>query len=116
MSTGEFIAAIIVFIMAGILFLLGIRHFAERGVLLNNAYLYASEKERRAMDKKPYYRQSAIVFCLLGIVFVIIGLAVIFQNSKLFLLEAVFIAAAVIYAIVSSVKISKRKKNEKDCL
>ena len=33
MSTGELIAAIIVFVLSGILLVLGIRHFFEKGFL-----------------------------------------------------------------------------------
>ena len=51
------------FLAAGVLLVLAVIHFAERGFLLNNAYIYASLKERENMDKKPYSRQSAIVFC-----------------------------------------------------
>ena len=38
---------------AGVLLVLAVIHFAERGFLLNNAYIYASLKERENMDKKP---------------------------------------------------------------
>ena len=87
MSTSEWIIVIVVFLTAGALFCLGIRHFMERGFLLNNAYIYASQKERQTMDKKPYYRQSAVVFCLLGMIFVLIGFSVVLQNNSLLLPE-----------------------------
>lgn len=45
MTTGELIALIIVFSIAGVLLVFGIRSFMERGVLLNNAFLYASEQQ-----------------------------------------------------------------------
>lgn len=108
MSTSELIIVIVVFLAAGALFCLGIRHFMERGFLLNNAYIYASQKERQTMDKKPYYKQSAIVFCLLGMIFVLIGFSVVLQNNSLLLPEAVLVIGTVIYAIVSSVQISKK--------
>lgn len=108
MSTSEWIIVIVVFLAAGALFCLGIHHFMERGFLLNNAYIYASQKERQTMNKKPYYRQSAIVFCLLGMIFVLIGFSVVLQNNSLLLPEAVLLIGTVIYAIVSSVQISKK--------
>lgn len=108
MSTSEWIIVIVVFLTAGALFCLGIRHFMERGFLLNNAYIYASQKERQTMDKKPYYKQSAIVFCLLGMIFVLIGFSVVLQNNSLLLPEAVLVIGTVIYAIFSSVQISKK--------
>lgn len=106
--TNKLITAIVVLILAGGLLVLAIRHFLERGYLLNNAYIYASKKERETMDKKPYYRQSAIVFCLLCAVFVTVGLSLILQNDKLLLLEIPLVAGALIYAVVSSVQISKK--------
>ena len=60
MTTGELITSIIMFAIAGVLLLFSIRSFLERGFLLNNAYLYASKEERKTMNKKPYYKQSAM--------------------------------------------------------
>ena len=65
------------------------------------------------MDKKPYYRQIAIVFCILIGVFVIIGLAILLRDGRLFLLEIPLIIAALVYAIVSTVRIGKNGKNER---
>ena len=110
MTLTELIIAIMSFAIAGILILLSIRSFLERGSLLNNAYIYATEKERKTMDKKPYYRQSAIVFSLLGAVFIVIGVSVILQNYMIELLEIPLILCIIIYAIISSVKIRKRTK------
>ena len=72
MSTGELVAAIIDFVLSVILMVLGIRHFREKGFLLNNAWLYASKEQRAEINKKPYYRQSAIVFCILSAVFIVV--------------------------------------------
>ena len=110
MTAGEWITLIIVFSMAGVLLLLSIRSFFERGLLLNNAYLYASKEERKTMNKKLYYRQSAIVFCVLSAVFMVIGLSLLLQNDKLFLLELPLVAGVIIYAIVSTILINKRIK------
>ena len=107
MTTLELLFAILVFIIAVILFVMSIRSFKNRGFLFNNAYLYASKEERDKMDKKPYYRQTAIVFLLLCFVFIIIGVSIVHHNSKINLLEIPFIAGAIIYAIVSSKRINK---------
>ncbi len=108
MTSAELFAVILVFIIAGIMAILSFRSFKERGFLLNNAYIYASEEERKTMDKKPHYRQSAIVFCLISIVFIIIGLSIVSHNYRLELLEIPLVAGTIIYAIVSSVKINKK--------
>ena len=110
MTTGEWITLIIVFSVAGALLLFSIRSFLERGFLLNNAYLYASKQARRTMNKKLYYRQSAIVFCILSAVFLVIGLSLLLHNDRLFLLEIPLIVGAIMYAMISTVRINKRTK------
>ena len=77
MTTAEWITASLVFIIAAILAVVSIRSFQNKGFLFNNAYIYASKEERGKMDKKPYYRQSAIVFCILCAVFLVIGLSLL---------------------------------------
>ena len=109
MNTGELITVIFLFAAAVLLLSLSLRHFLERGYLLNNAYIYASKKERQTMDRKPYYRQSAIVFGILGIVFIVIALSVLNHNSRILILEGLLMAGLVIYAVVSSVLISRKK-------
>ena len=108
MTTAELIVAIIVFVFAGITAFIGICQFAEKGFLFNNAYIWATKEERKKMDKSPYYRQSAIVFCLLSAVFLVMGISVILQDYKIQLLEIPLMIGVLIYAIVSSVK--KRTK------
>ncbi len=109
MTTSELLFAILALIIAGILFVLSIRSFNNRGFLLNNAYIYASKEERDKMNKKPYYKQTAVVFLLLCFVFIIIGVSIILQNSKINLLEIPLIAGAIIYAILSTKRINKKE-------
>ena len=110
MTTAELIVAIIAFVLAGIIAFLGIRQFAEKGFLFNNAFIWTSKEEREKMDKSPYYRQSAIVFCLFSAVFLVIGISIILQNYKIQLIEIPLLISALIYAIVSSIRIKKRTK------
>ena len=85
MSTGELITAIILFGLSGCLMVLGIMHYMEKGFLMNNAYLYASKEQRETMNKKPYYRQSAIIFGILSVVFIVIGLSLVLQDDRILL-------------------------------
>ena len=78
--------------------------------MLNNAYIYASKEERETMDKRPYYRQSAIVFSVLCVAFLVIGLALILKNDKLFLLEIPLFAGVIVYAIISTIMINRKKR------
>ncbi|MBQ1492235.1 MAG: DUF3784 domain-containing protein [Blautia sp.] len=102
MSFTEWIIAIAAFLVAFVLAVISVRSFRNQGFLFNNAYIFASKKERETMDKKPHYRQTAIVFLLLAIVFIIIGVSIVLQDSKIVLLEIPFLLGAMIYAIVSS--------------
>ena len=104
------ITSIILFVISALLAGSSIRHFLERGYLLNNAYIFAPKTERDSMDKKPYYRQSAVVFLLMSAVFMVLGLAVLFEDTKLELIEIPLIAGDVIYAVISEVKIEKKSK------
>lgn len=106
----EIIIASILFLISALGFVMSIRSFKEKGFLFNNAYIYASKQERENMDKKPHYRQSAIVFLLIGIIFLLNGLAVIFSVDWIFYIVIAIIISALIYAIVSSIAIEKRNK------
>ena len=110
MTTKDIITLIIVFIIGGACLFFSIRSFQERGILLNNAYLYASKEERVTMNKKPYYKQSAIIFCILSALFFVIGLSILLQNEKFLLLEVPLIVSGILYAIISEVQIEKQIK------
>ena len=110
MTAPELIIVVIVFIIAGLFLMISIRSFMNRGFLFNNAFIYASKEEREKLNKKPYYRQTAIVFLLLSMVFVIIGLSVVLHDPKINLIEIPLIIAAIIYAIFSTIRIQKRSR------
>ena len=103
------IIACIIFIIAIVMFVISFRSFKEKGFLLNNAYIYSSKKERENMNKKPYYRQTAVAFLLLGILFFSVALDTIFKTEWLFYVNIVYVFIIVTYAIVSSIVISKKK-------
>jgi len=91
---------------------ISILQFNERGFLFNNAYIYASKEEREKMDKKPYYRQSAIVFALLTAGFLFIEMEVIFKTGWLLYAEGIIFTIILIYAIISSVQLGFRTKHQ----
>lgn len=105
MPASTIIGAIIAFTLAAACLYLAIRHFMQRGFLLNNAYIFASKKDRESMDKKPHYRQSAILFSLLCVGFMATGLSIVLKNDKLLTYVLLPICAiAIIYAVVSSIR------------
>ena len=109
----EIIIAVFLFLISIGAFVMSIRSFMEKGFLLNNAYIYASKEEREKMDKKPHYRQSAIVFLLLGVSFLLLGIMTL--TDALWLLYVVLGIAAltIIYAFVSGVRMENKKDMKK---
>ena len=108
----KIVVAVILGIIAVICFIISYLQFHEKGFLFNNAYIYASKKERETMDKTPHYRQSGIVFALIGLTFLINTLILIIQIRWLFWLVVGIFVIARVYAVVSSVIIEKRKQQK----
>ncbi len=106
------IGAVVLFVVAIACFVLSIFQFKQKGFLLNNAYIYASEEESENMDKKPYYRQTGIVFIFTGIVFLITAIEMIVYSRWLFYAAIAVAIIAVVYAIVSSVVISTSRSKK----
>ena len=107
---GEIVGASILFLVSIAAFIISILSFMEKGFLFNNAYLYADKQEREKMNKKPHYRQSAIVFLAFGLVFFLNGINVFFQTNWIFFITAAIVIITLIYAIISSVMIEKNNK------
>ena len=106
----EIIIASILFAVSVFLFFMSVRSFMEKGFLFNNAYIYASKQDREKMNKKPHYRQSAIVFLLFGLIFLLNTIAVLLKVNWIFYIVVVVVIITLIYAIVSSIIIDKNNK------
>ncbi len=106
----EIVPASILFAVSIFLFFMSVRSFMEKGFLFNNAYIYASKQEREKMNKKPHYRQSAIVFLLFGLIFLLNTIAVLLKVNWIFYIVVVVVIITLIYAIVSSIIIDKNNK------
>ena len=104
------ISAVILIIISAALFTLSFFQFKEKGFLFNNAYLYASEEERKKMNKKPYYRQSGIVFSLLGSIFLLNAVQLLTKLKWIFYIVIAVVILTLVYAVISSVKLEKNKK------
>lgn len=89
---------------------ISLRAFQEKGFLLNNAYIYASPEEREKLDKKPWYRQTAIAFLLISIVFALLALEVWLDAHWLFFGVLAVSIIAVVYAVASSIAIERKTK------
>lgn len=106
----DILGAIALAVIAMACFVISYFQFNEKGFLFNNAWIFASKQEREAMEKKLHYRQSGVVFLLVGIIFLIISVDMIFQTGWLFYGTIMVAVIAIIYAIISSIAIENRKK------
>ena len=88
---------------------LSVRSFQEKGVLLNNVFLYANDEQKKKLDKKDYYRQSAVVFLMVGLLFLFNGLSVLLEKEWLSYLAMAMIPFVLVYVVVSSISIERKK-------
>ena len=103
----EKVMTIILGILSVILFTISLLHMYEKGYLFNNAYIYASKEEREALNKRPYYRQSGIVFFLFGLIALLNAFNVELKSFKLFIFIILLVIFTIVYAIVSTRSIEK---------
>ena len=103
----EIILSCILFLIAIGAFVMSYHSFREKGFLFNNAFIYASKQERETMEKKSYYRQSAIVFLMIGVIFLLNGVSVLLAANWIFFLVIAIAIAAIVYAIASSIVIER---------
>ena len=106
----EKILIIILGILSIILFSLSLMQMYEKGYLINNAYIHASKEERENMNKKPYYRQSGIVFMFLGLIALLNAFNIELKSMGLFIAVIVIVVLMIVYAITSTKMIEKKNK------
>ena len=106
----KLILAIIFGLVSVASFVVGYLQFSEKMTLLNNTYIYSSKSQREKMDKRPYYKQSGTIFCMVGVIFLINIIEVILQTNWLFYLVLLVTVAMIVYAISSMAAINKNKK------
>lgn len=108
--TAAIVLAIFYVILSAGAFTISCRSFREKGFLFHNAYLWASKQERKTMNKKPYYRQSAIVFLLLGIILLLMAIEVFFDLVWIFFIALAVGIAAIVYAVVSDARLGRKRR------
>ena len=102
-------ATVVCAILAIFCGIISILQFLQKGPVFNNAYLYASKHQREQMDRTPHYRQSGIVFALLAAIFLCIAVQAATKTGWPMIAAALLMAATVVYAVVSSVRISAKQ-------
>lgn len=104
-----------IFLALGIgAFIISYLQFKEKGYLFNNAYIWASQEERKQMDehkecKKPHYRQSAFTFMFIGFIFLTYASYIATDWIWLYVTFWVLLLIAVVYAVVSTVQNERHK-------
>jgi len=106
----DYVATILLVIISTACYIAAFLQYKEIGPLMNNAYLYASKAERMSMDKTPYYRQSAVVFFSLGIIFTLNTIDSLLRTTWMIYLEIPMAIAVLVYAVVSTIRIEKKKQ------
>lgn len=111
-KAGKITIGVITGVLALAFLVLSITQYKEKGFLLNNAYIYATKAEREKMDKKPYYRQTAIVFFWLCVVFLSTALGAIIDTDGFHIVTFFALITCMAYAIDSTVKMIKKRNKE----
>lgn len=114
MEIGQVVAGLFLVALAMGGFVTSYLQFQERGYLFNNAYLWASKEERRRMDeeperKRPHYRQSGFTFLFLALGFLALAIYSVTDQVWSYIAFWGFMGIAVIYAVISSIQIERRK-------
>ncbi len=104
------ILAVILIIISAMLLIAAVFSFKNKGFLFNNSYIFATEEERKKMDKRPYYKQTGIVLVFIAAIMLLNAVQVLTGIKRLFYISMVVASVMVIYAVISSVKIEKNKK------
>lgn len=114
MSSVQMIVGIIFLALSIGAFVISYLQFKEKGYLFNNAYIWASQEERKQMDenkerKKFHYRQSGVTFMLIGVVLFVYAVYTATDWIWLYAAFWVFVLIAIVYAVVSSIQNERLK-------
>ena len=82
--------------------------FSGKDIILDDAYLKASEEEKAAMDKNAYRIQAAVVFLFIAVISACNALRAIMHMPLFTYLAGALGIVGIIYAIVSHYKIKKK--------
>ena len=95
-------------------FVIALLQFMQKGTPLTNSYSFESEeiKEyiKKNVDKKPFFRQGGIALLLVGVMFLLIWIEEVTGLEWVYWMQLGSVPLVIIWAIVSSVKLDKIKK------
>ena len=99
---------IILILLAVTSLIFSILAFMGKDIILDDAYLKASEEERKTMDKKAYRLQAATIFLCIAIMTACNALRAIMHMPVFTYLAGVCFVIGVIYAFASHYAIKKK--------
>lgn len=105
------VLGIILLLIALAAFVLSARQLACKGKLLNNTYFHDPKKERNEEEMKPYYRQSGIVFLLVGLIFFFEALNAFTASNLFMVIVFILLGAVIVYTIASTAAHNMKKKS-----
>ena len=114
MSPAQMIIGIIFLVLSIGAFIISYLQFKEKGYLFNNAYIWASQEERKQMDenkesKTLYYRQSGFAFIFIGFIFLAYAVYIATDWMWMYVAFGTLVLITVSYAVVSSIQNERHK-------
>ncbi len=105
METSQIITALFLCFVSIMFYIFSFRQLKRIGTPINNAYIFASKKEREEKDFSPHYKQSGVVFALLGTLFLLNTINTVFILSWYYFVYIPVLVGTILFAIISAVYI-----------
>ncbi len=99
---------IIALLFASLFFILAYTQHRKKGFVINNRYIFASQKERLEIDWTDYYNQSRNIFMLFGIYCLSYVFIDIRKVDGIHPIQIAILVIICLYAIISGYKIVKK--------
>lgn len=96
-------------IIAVALFIYAAAAAREKGPILSNTWIFATEEERRRIDKSAEYRMVARVFGMLGAVVLLLAVYIVTSWAAIAFLMGILIIILIAYAIIESVRTEMKR-------
>lgn len=99
---------VVLIVIIVVSFVLAIFAFSGKDIILDDAYIKASEEERKSMNKQAYRLQAGIIFLFIVAMSLCNAIRLITQISLFGYLAGAIMLIGIVYAIVSHYQ-SKKK-------
>lgn len=99
---------VILIVIIVVSFVLAILAFSGKDIILDDAYIKASEEERKSMNKQAYRVQTGIIFLFIAAMSLCNAIRLITRISLFAYLAGAVMLIGILYAIVSHYQIKKK--------